>query len=927
MVSSDLIHARMIEQPAKHATPQRLAQPWAQSWEAVIVAAGSDASRGLNASQVAQRKAQFGPNRLRQHPRRSAMSVLVAQFRSLIVILLLVAAAVGFAFGETLAGWAVLVVILVNTAIGFFTELRAVRSMEALTALGNVTARVRRAGQVRELPAIELVPGDIVVFEGGDMITADLRVIGASRLQANESTLTGESLPVVKDTAAAAPGTTLAERSSMLYKGTAVTRGAGAGVVVATGMETELGKISELVAQAGEEATPLERRLDQLGHRLIWVTLAVTALVTITGTAAGKDLMVMIQTGLALAVAAVPEGLPVVATIALARGMQRMARRNALINRLSSVETLGATRVICTDKTGTLTVNRLSVVSIELESGPVQIETGDSGRFLRAGLPLEPQAEPLLRTALETSVLCNDATLGDRDDPTASAGDPLEIALLEAGAAAGIRRSELLSAYPEVREEAFDADVRMMATTHRLASGGFRTAVKGAPEEVLECSTGLLTPTGIEPLDAKRRSDWLRRNEALAADGQRVIALATRETGSPDMSPYEDLALVGLVGLEDPARPDARDAITQCRRAGIEVVMVTGDQPVTALGIARDVGIVDAGSEDVIHGARIRPPHLLSRDERERMLRARVFARVSPRQKLDLIELHQKAGHIVAMTGDGVNDAPALEAADIGVAMGLRGTQVAREAADMVLQDDAFATIVHAVREGRGIFANIRTFVLYLMSCNVSEVMLVGLAALLGTTLPILPLQILFLNLVTDVFPALALGVGPGEADIMEQAPRDPDEPILGRERWLRIAVYGAVFTASVLGALLLAERWLGMDQSRAVTVSFLTLAFAQLWHVFNMRADSAHLLRNAVTRNPLVWAALALCTALLLLALYVPPLSMVLGLEAPGPAGWALVGGMSLVPLVCGQVMKTLARSRNHLPHSQSGSSALTGQ
>ncbi len=861
---------------------------------------------GLTEREAASRKNRFGPNRLRERARLSTLSVLTDQFKSLIIVLLIAAAGVGFVFGETLAGWAVVVVIVINSAIGFFTELRAVRSMEALHSLGSVTTRVRRAGQVRELAAEDLVPGDVVIFEGGDMITADLRLIEASKLQADESTLTGESLPVGKNIEPVLSAAPLAERYSMLYKGTAVTRGAGAGIVVTTGMKTELGEISALVSEAEEEATPLEKRLDQLGHRLIWVTLAVTALVTLSGTLAGKEFLLMVQTGLALAVAAIPEGLPVVATIALARGMQRMARRNALINRLSSVETLGATSVICTDKTGTLTENRMTVTSVVLPSGTVELSPGSTEVFSLDGAPVDPLTDPLLRGALKTAVLCNDANLGDMQDgrfPRA-VGDPLEVALLTAGALAGIHREDLLARSPEVREEAFDSDIKMMATFHREDSS-FREAVKGAPEAVLEDSTKFISPGGLEPMDEAMRLLWVQRNEALAAEGQRVLALATRTTSSPDMAPYQDLALIGLVGLEDPPRKEVRHAIEQCRSAGIAVVMITGDQPVTALGIARDVGLVAGDEEHIVHGSDMKPPHLMSQDERELHLRTRIFARVNPKQKLDLIELHQKMGHIVAMTGDGVNDAPALEKADIGVAMGLRGTQVAREAADMVLQDDAFSTIVAAVREGRSIFANIRTFVMYLMSCNVSEVMVVGLAALLSTTLPILPLQILFLNLVTDVFPALALGAGSGEADIMERPPRDPQEPILGRQRWQRIAAYGVIFTASVMAALLLAERWLGMDTAQAVTISFLTLAFAQLWHVFNMRADDADVLRNEITRNPLVWAALLLCAVLILLALYIPLFATVLGLRAPGVKGWALVLIMSLLPLLFGQLMK----------------------
>jgi len=878
-----------------------LNQPWSKTAEAVAAALAVRVDEGLTGEEAAVRKTRYGPNRLRAHPRRSLWRILFDQGKSLIVGLLVVAAAVAFLFGEVLEGWAVVVVILLNTAIGFFTEWRAVRSMEALFTLGTVTTRVRRDGQVRKIPAEDLVPGDVVVVEGGDVVTADLRLVESSKLQADESTLTGESLPVGKHPAPVAGQAPLAERSSMLYKGTAVTRGSGTAVVVKTGMATELGTISALVAEAEEGATPLEQRLNRLGRRLIGGTLAVAFLVVFTGIFTGKDLFLMIETGLALAVAAIPEGLPVVATIALARGLRRMARRNALVNRLSSVETLGATGVICTDKTGTLTENRMTLTRLVLEAGPIEAGGAD-GDFRLNGTPVDPQAHPVLRAALETGVLCNNASLYEGE--AQATGDPLEVALLVAGTHAGLRREELVKKRPEVREEAFDADVKMMATVHAY-DDQWRVAVKGAPEPVLDAATAILTDIGPRPLSEEERAQWLRRNEQLAAEGLRVLALATKTVADVRAAPYVDLVFIGLIGLMDPPRQEVRAAVEACRRAGIEVVMVTGDQPVTAQGIARAVGLSSDPEAAVVHGSAMKPLDRLSDEERARMLQARLFARVSPKQKLDLIELHQQAGHIVAMTGDGVNDAPALKKADIGVAMGQRGTQVAREAADMVLQDDAFSTIVAAVEEGRAIFENIRTFVRYLLSCNVSEVMVVGLAALVGTTLPILPLQILFLNLVTDVFPALALGLGAGAAGIMERPPRQANEPLITRRHGLGIVLYGVVFTAAVLAAMVLARQWLGRSPAEAVTISFLTLAFAQLWHVFNMREPGTSLWRNEITRNGYVWGAVALCTALILGAVYVPGLAAVLQVHPPDPAGWILVAGMSLVPLLVGQLGK----------------------
>jgi Ca2+-transporting ATPase len=752
---------------------------------------------------------------------------------------------------------------------------------------------------VESVDAAALVPGDVVVLEGGDVVTADLRLLEASRLEADESLLTGESLPVAKSIDPCAAGAPLAERPCMLFKGTAVTRGAGEAVVVATGMATELGRISRLVEQAEDEITPLEKRLDRLGQRLIWLTLAVAAGIGATALAAGKDWLLTVETAIALAVATVPEGLPIIATLALARGMHRMARRNALVNRLSAVETLGATGVIFTDKTGTLTENRMTVVALALATGDVEV-SGEAlsveGGFARDGAAIDPGAEPLLRRALELGVLCNDASFEDGATPT---GDPLEIALLVAGRKAGLVRARLVAEAPELLEVAFDPAQKLMATVHRVPDG-CRVAVKGAPEAVLAHCTRVAADGGDRPLDPATRADIEARNEAMAGRGLRVLAVAERTAAEPPRQVYEDLALVGLVGLLDPPRAEVREAIRACRDAGIRVVMVTGDQAATARTIAHAVGLVDDDGAEVVLGADLEQAG-------DRALDAAIFARVSPEQKLALIARQQARGAIVAMTGDGVNDAPALKKADIGVAMGQRGTEVARQAADIVLRDDAFASIVAAVEEGRVIFGNIRKFVVYLLSCNISEIFVVGIASAANAPLPILPLQILFLNLVTDVFPALALGVGEGPARVMARPPRDPHERILDRRHWRSVAAAGLLITAAVLGALALALRALGLPEREAVTISFLTLATAQLWHVFDVRSPDSGVVRNEIVRNRWVWAALVLCVALLLAALHVQPLADVLQIAPPSAAGWAIVAGMGVAPALLIQLALAL--------------------
>jgi Ca2+-transporting ATPase len=896
------------ERPSFKKTSAIVEKPWSRPWQDILQSLKVTAEKGLSPHSVKSRIEKFGYNRLQETKKKSVWTILSNQFKSLIVVLLAAAAVVSFAFGEWMEGIAIAVVILLNAVIGFATELRAIRSMEALRRLGTVKTKVRRNGKIQEIPAENLVPGDIVILEGGDIVTADLRLIKASKLQANESALTGESFPVNKEASTIDKDVPLAELSNMLFKGTAVTRGAAEAVVVATGMATELGKISALVEEAEEEITPLEERLNQLGRKLIWATLIIAVLICVGGIYSGKKIFLMIETSIALAVAAIPEGLPIVATITLARGFWRMARRNALINRLSAVETLGATDIICTDKTGTLTENKMTVTRIVVDSQDIEVrdnEFSGKGEFFVSGKHFDLAKSQAAYEALKVGVLCNNASL----EQTArrgieTVGEPLEAALLIAGSKAHILRPQLVKNMPEVSEEAFDPEIKMMATYHKL-NGKYYVAVKGAPEAMLGVCSHILSGEGIREFSPAEKEKWLDRNESLAHEGLRIVALARREVDSLESQPYEDLTFLALFGLQDPARIEVRKALDLCKIAGIRVIMVTGDQPVTARNIATAVGLIDEENGAVIHSSEFKNPNDMSEEEKERILNASIFARVSPKQKLDLIDIHQKNGSIVAMTGDGVNDAPALKKADIGIAMGIRGTQVAQEVADMVLKDDAFSSIVAAIEQGRIIFNNIRKFVHYLISCNISEIMAVMLASLFNAPLPILPLQILFLNLVTDVFPALALGMGKGDAQIMNRPPRNAQEPILTCSHWFAIGGLGMVITLSVLSALAIALFWFKMEKQQAVTVSFLTLAFAQLWHVFNMRDSGTGLLRNNIVRNPYIWGALAVCSGLLLAGIYLPGLSHVLKVMNPGFTGWTIVIAMSLTPLIIGQILK----------------------
>ncbi|MEO9298311.1 cation-translocating P-type ATPase [Devosia alba] len=879
-----------------------------------IVAQGLavDPEFGLDEQAIAERRTRHGPNQLRAHARQNVFVILAHQFKGVIVWLLAFAAALSFYFDDIAEGSAIIVVLVINALIGFATELRAARTMEALLNIATTTTRVRRAGKTVRIDAQELVPGDIVLLDAGDMVTADLRLVQASNLQCDESVLTGESVPVAKQTEPVSPDAAIGDRACMVFKGTAITQGTGTGIVTATGMATELGHISHLVQTAQSTASPLEQRLDRLGHRLVWLTLGLAALVIGAGTLRGLEMAIMIQTGIALAVAAVPEGLPVVATLSLARGMWRMAARNAIISRLSSVETLGATTVILTDKTGTLTENRMTVVQYLVSDTTLDLtRQGSAVQFERDGHMLDPGQDARLGALLRIGALCNGASLGQADDT--SSGDPMELALLRVAALAGQGRETLLPECEKIGEHAFDQASKMMASVHRDSEGIFY-AIKGAPEAVIDSCTQVLGPDGMEDMDAAVRADWLARSGAAASDGLRLLALAMKRTDRDDVVPYENLTLVGMVCLRDPLRGDVAEAIAAARAAGVRIVMMTGDHADTAAAIARQAGLgADGHVLTVIEGDELTglDPETVDGALRDRILAADVFARVTPATKLNLATLHQNSGHIVAMTGDGVNDAPALKKADIGIAMGQRGTEVAREAAAMVLTDDSFGTIIAAMRQGRVIFDNIRKFVIYLMSCNVSEVLIVGLAVGAGLPMPLLPLQILFLNLVTDVFPAFALGLGAGDDTVMNQPPRDPTEPIIDRIRWITIAVLGGAITLATLAAFWLALHWLLLDLGPSVTVAFLTLALAQLWNVFNVRAPGGRLFVNAVTCNPWVWGAIALCLGLIAAALWVPGLSAILKLPDPGGAGLLLAMGASLGPLLIGQIFIVLRSAR----------------
>lgn len=886
--------------------------PHATEYQEILTSLKVDPSEGLSENQVRQQRDRFGVNKLKETKSRGLLEIFIEQFKNIIVLLLAVAGALAFAFGNVVDGFAIIAVILINAFIGFYMELKAMRSLSSLKELTRVEAMVRRQGKEQKIYAAELVPGDIVLLNEGDIVTADIRLVEANKLMADESALTGESVPVGKTSDPVEQDVPVAEKSNMLFKGTALTRGSGMGVVVATGTKTELGKISELVETAEEEITPLEKRLQKLARKLVWLILAIAGVVALSGIFAGKEVMLLLETAIALAVAAVPEGLPIVATLALARGMWRMAKKNALIEQLSAVETLGSTNVILTDKTGTLTENRMTVTEYIFQDQRIEV-TGrgldTEGIFREDDSEIDPHSSDLLFKAIEVGVLCNNANIpepgSEDEDPM---GDPMEIALLITGGKAEIWHEHHLEEKPEEREEAFDPEVKMMATYNRQ-DAELLVSVKGAPESVLSASTQVMTTDGIQTLDEEMKQRWRDENLDMAERGLRVLGLAKKTAESTEDNPYEDLIFLGLVGLLDPPRENMRETIDAFQSAGIKMVMMTGDQAATAKNVADAVGLIEDGNHEILPGSDIRSPKDLSEDGRKKLLNTNIFARCSPEQKLDLITLYQESGAIVAMTGDGINDAPALKKSDIGVAMGEQGTQVAQEAAHMVLLDDALSTVVTAIQYGRVIFDNIRKFVLYLLSGNVGEILAVGVAAAANWPLPLLPLQILYLNMINDVFPALALGIGRGHGHELDRPPRDPSEPILTNYHWSMIGGYGVIIAITILASFFLAQDILGMNADQAVTISFLTLSVSRLFHALNMRDRTTSFFKNEIMNNPWIWGALVLSFGLLIIAINIPILAKVLQLVHPGWDGWLFVLGMSLIPLIAGQIWKVIEK------------------
>ena len=865
------------------------------AWAAGDVLTALHAARsGLTEHEAVRRLSHYGLNRLEPAPPVSAFRLLRDQLTGIVVLLLIAAGVVSLLLGDRIEAVAIGAVLVINTVIGFSTELRARRAMEALLQLDSSRASVVRDGQLRSVAADTIVPGDIVRVDAGERVPADARLVEAVECQTDEAALTGESLPVSKRSdEQLLDDTPLAERRTMVYKGTMVASGTALAVVTATGASTEIGRVGTLVAGVEERRTPLEVRLDALGHRLVWIAVGVAALIAMLAAIQGAPLGLVLEMGIALAVAAVPEALPAVATVALAVGVHRMARRNALVRRLPAVEALGSTTVVCTDKTRTLTTGLMTAVRLSTTDMDVRLDASDVSSPER------------VRAALEAAALASrpQPDVGEDD----RRGDPVDRAMLAAARRAGIDRAALVRGRPQIGLVPFSSERKLMASFHQV-DGALVVYVKGAPRQILDVCDSQVVAGRQVPLHADRRQQLIALNETLASSALRVLAVAAGQSAEPTLSGVRGLTFLGFIGLADPPAPGVKDTVARLRGAGLRTLMLTGDQRATAEAVGRELNLAD-DHRDIVDAREL--DRLSETQLAARLEHVAGFSRITPEHKLLLVRALQARGDIVAMLGDGVNDAPALRQADVGVAMGMRGTDVAKEAAAIVLQDDRFETVAAAVEEGRVIFDNIRKFVFYLFSCNLAEILVLFVAALSGLPVPLLPLQILWLNMVTDTFPALALALEPGDPRVMNRPPRDPQEALLSRRFLLRVAFFALLMTASTIAAYALS---LDRGEDKARTIAFMTLALSQIFHLGNARSDDAVLTPIRALANPFALIALGLSVALQAVAVGYAPLATVLRVTPLGLGEWTIILTFGAVPAVVGQAIKVVTASRRSL-------------
>jgi Ca2+-transporting ATPase len=879
-----------------------------------------DPARGLSGAEARSRAAELGPNRLAEAPRRPAWLRFVDQFRNVLVYILVGAAVLSAAVGDMKDPIVILVVLLVNAVLGYVQESRADDAMAALASMLELTVRVQRDGEVQEVPAAELVPGDVVLLEAGDRVPADGRLLLASNLAVEEATLTGESVPSEKHADALAPDGAaeppLGDRDNCAFMNTTVVRGRAEMLVTEIGMSTQVGRLAGLLSEAEDSETPLQRQLDVLGRRLALIAGVAVLAVFALAMAQGEPFADAALEAVALAVAAIPEGLPAVVTVTLAIGVSRMAERNAIVKRLASVETLGSTTAICSDKTGTLTLNQMTVTRAVVAGTEVQVDgRGYSAEGeLRDGATGEPLGADGVATvlpALRLGLLCNDAHLRDTDDGTELVGDPTEGALVVLARKAGLEPDAERARLARTAEVPFDSATKVMATLHPDPDDPAAAvlAVKGAPDVVLARCGEVREGTGVVALDASRRGELAARNEELGSLGLRVLAVASRrlpvraaEYEGELSEELDGLTLEALVGILDPARPEAVEAIRTCHHAGVAVRMITGDHASTAGAIARELGI----EGEVVSGAEL---DAMSDDElAARIESIGVCARVSPEHKVRVVKALQSNGEVTAMTGDGVNDAPALKQAEIGVAMGITGTEVTKEAGDMVLTDDNFATIVAAVERGRAIYDNILHFVRFQLTTNVAAIGSILGARLLGLPMPFNPIQVLFVNIIADGPPAMSLGVDPPKPGLMERSPRATDERILSGERLARILWAAALMTAVVLGLLATQRESAGVEV--AATMAFTAFVFLQLANALSVRAGEGTVFSSYSLTNRVLWLALFAVAGVQVAVVQLPLLQGLFGTVGLDAAQWGICVGVAVAYLLAEELRRLVRRA-----------------
>jgi P-type Ca2+ transporter type 2C len=862
-----------------------------------------DACLGLEPQEAAERLGRYGPNELAEKPPRAAWLKVLDQFRSLLVLVLLGAAVLAGAVGELKDAVVILIVVLLNAALGFYQEHRAESALAALRNMLAPTARVRRGGQLLQIEAAQLVPGDLLLLEAGDRVAADARVLEAHSAEVAEAALTGEAQAQPKSALAVDAGAVLAERSCLVFMNTVVTRGRMEALVTATGMQTEMGRLAGMLAEVAESATPLQVQLDALGKRLALIAGVVVSLLFVIGIARGNDIVQTALTAIALAVAAIPEGLPAVVTVTLALGMHRMAKRHAIVKKLAAVETLGCTTVICADKTGTLTLNQMTARSL-FAAGEVYAVSGEGYALIgEIGTADKKPSSATLTAALLPAALCCDARIHAGE----LIGDPTEGALLALAAKAGLAAETLAEHTPRIAEIPFDSAHKFMATFHRDGEV-VRMYLKGAPDVLLARATSRLSATGVVRMDEDDAKQFIVENSRLAGQAMRVLALASRDIALADFDLDGDLllwahelTLLSLVGIIDPPRSEAREAIRRCREAGIQVKMITGDHALTAAAIGRELGLTG----EVHEGREL--AGLDAAGRAELVARTVVFARVAPEHKMQIVQTLQAAGQVVAMTGDGVNDAPALKAADIGVAMGIAGTEVSKEAANLILTDDNFASIVHAVEEGRTIYDNIVKFVRFQLSTNVGAILTVLGAPFLGLATPFTAIQILWVNIIMDGPPAMTLGVEPARAGIMSEAPRRPGTSILSWQRLWRIGLYGLTMAVGTLG--LYAWSAASGDLQKAGTLAFTTFVMFQFFNIFNARAEFGSAFNAHFFSNGKLWLALAGVVGLQVLVVHWAPAQAIFDTVDLSTVEWLLATAVASSTLLLEELRKLLWR------------------